>query len=210
MSDLHPTIRTVTDRVIERSKPGRTAYLDLMQREADRKPEREAVSCSVLAHAFAGALDDQDALKENRGPNIGIVSAYNDMLSAHQPYGRYPDRMKIYAREVGATAQVAGGTPAMCDGVTQGEDGMELSLFSRDNIAMAAGVALSHQMYDGAGFLGICDKIVPGLLMGALRFGHLPAIFVPSGPMPSGISNKQKQETRQKFATGEVGRDALL
>lgn len=210
MSDLHPVIRAVTERVIERSKKGRSAYLDLMRREADRRPEREAVSCSVLAHAFAGALEDQDALKDNRGPNIAIVSAYNDMLSAHQPYGRYPDRMKIYAREVGATAQVAGGTPAMCDGVTQGEDGMELSLFSRDNIAMAAGVALSHQMYDGAAFLGICDKIVPGLLMGALRFGHLPAIFVPSGPMPSGISNKQKQETRQQFASGEVGRDALL
>ncbi|KWV90993.1 phosphogluconate dehydratase [Erythrobacter sp. YT30] len=210
MSDLHPTIRKVTERVIERSKPGRQSYLDLMKREADRRPEREAVSCSVLAHAFAGAEEDQDALKNNRGPNIGIVTAYNDMLSAHQPYGRYPDRMKIYAREVGATAQVAGGTPAMCDGVTQGEDGMELSLFSRDNIAMATGVALSHQMYDGIACLGICDKIVPGLVMGALRFGHLPAVFVPSGPMPSGISNKQKQETRQKFAAGEVGRDALL
>ena len=210
MSDLHPVIRRVTERVIENSRKGRGDYLDLMKREADRRPEREAVSCSVLAHAFAGALEDQDAMKENRGPNIGIVSAYNDMLSAHQPYGRYPDRMKIYAREVGATAQVAGGTPAMCDGVTQGEDGMELSLFSRDNIAMAAGVALSHQMYDGAAFLGICDKIVPGLLMGALRFGHLPAIFVPSGPMPSGISNSQKQATRQKYAAGEVGRDELL
>lgn len=210
MSSLNPTIKQVTSRIIERSKPSRDAYLDLMQREADRRPERSAVSCSVLAHAFAGALEDQEALKNNRGPNIGIVTAYNDMLSAHQPYGRYPDRMKIYAREVGATAQVAGGTPAMCDGVTQGEDGMELSLFSRDNIAMAAGVALSHQMYDGAAYLGICDKIVPGLLMGALRFGHLPAIFVPSGPMPSGISNSQKQATRQKYASGEVGRDALL
>ncbi len=210
MSDLHPTIRKVTERVIERSTLGRQSYLDLMRREADRRPERGAVSCSVLAHAFAGAEEDQDALKNNRGPNIGIVTAYNDMLSAHQPYGRYPDRMKIYAREVGATAQVAGGTPAMCDGVTQGEDGMELSLFSRDNIAMATGVALSHQMYDGVACLGICDKIVPGLIMGALRFGHLPAIFVPSGPMPSGISNKQKQETRQKFASGEVGRAALL
>ncbi len=210
MSELNDTIHRVTQRVIENSREGRAAYLDLMRREGDRRPEREAVSCSVLAHAFAGALEDQDALKNNRGPNIGIVSAYNDMLSAHQPYGRYPDRMKIYAREVGATAQVAGGTPAMCDGVTQGEDGMELSLFSRDNIAMAAGVALSHQMYDGVACLGICDKIVPGLLMGALRFGHLPAIFVPSGPMPSGISNKQKQATRQKYAAGEVGRDALL
>ncbi|MEM9311498.1 MAG: phosphogluconate dehydratase, partial [Pseudomonadota bacterium] len=136
--------------------------------------------------------------------------AYNDMLSAHQPYGRYPDRLKIYAREVGATAQVAGGAPAMCDGVTQGEDGMELSLFSRDTIAMATSVALSHQMYQGVACLGICDKIVPGLLIGALRFGHLPAVFVPSGPMPSGISNKEKQETRQKYAAGEIDRDALL
>ena len=210
MSNLNPVIERVTQRIVERSKPSRDAYLELMQREADRRPERSAVSCSVLAHAFAGALEDQDALKDNRGPNIGIVTAYNDMLSAHQPYGRYPDRMKIYAREVGATAQVAGGTPAMCDGVTQGEDGMELSLFSRDNIAMATGVALSHQMYDGVACLGICDKIVPGLLMGALRFGHLPAVFVPSGPMPSGISNSQKQATRQKYASGEVGRDALL
>lgn len=210
MSNLHDTLHKVTQRVIENSRASRSAYLELMKREGDRRPERDQVSCSVLAHAFAGALEDQEAMKQGRGPNIGIVTAYNDMLSAHQPYGRYPDRMKIYAREVGATAQVAGGTPAMCDGVTQGEDGMELSLFSRDNIAMAAAVALSHQMYDGIACLGICDKIVPGLVIGALRFGHLPAIFVPSGPMPSGISNKQKQETRQKFATGEVGRDALL
>jgi len=210
MSNLNPVIERVTNRIVERSKPSRRTYLDLMQIEADRRPERSAVSCSVLAHAFAGALEDQDALKGNRGPNIGIVTSYNDMLSAHQPYGRYPDRMKIYAREKGATAQVAGATPAMCDGVTQGEDGMELSLFSRDNIAMATGVALSHQMYDGVACLGICDKIVPGLLMGALRFGHLPTVFVPSGPMPSGISNSQKQATRQKYASGEVGRDALL
>ena len=210
MSELNDTIHRVTQRVIENSRASRSAYLELMKREGDRRPEREQVSCSVLAHAFAGALEDQDAMKQGRGPNIGIVTAYNDMLSAHQPYGRYPDRMKIYAREVGATAQVAGGTPAMCDGVTQGEDGMELSLFSRDNIAMAAGVALSHQMYDGIACLGICDKIVPGLVIGALRFGHLPAVFVPSGPMPSGISNKQKQETRQKYAAGEVGRDVLL
>ena len=210
MSNLNPVIERVTKRIIERSQSSRDTYLELMKREADRLPERSQVSCSVLAHAFAGAQEDQEALKNNRGPNIGIVTAYNDMLSAHQPYGRYPERMKIYAREKGATAQVAGGTPAMCDGVTQGEDGMELSLFSRDNIAMATGVALSHQMYDGVACLGICDKIVPGLLMGALRFGHLPAVFVPSGPMPSGISNKQKQETRQKYASGEVGRDALL
>ena len=210
MSNLNDTIHRVTQRIIDNSKDSRSAYLDLMQREADRQPEHKDMACSNLAHAFAGALEDQDAMKRNRGPNIGIVTAYNDMLSAHQPYGRYPDRMKIYAREVGATAQVAGGTPAMCDGVTQGEDGMELSLFSRDVIALATGIALSHQMYDGIAALGICDKIVPGLLMGALRFGHLPAIFVPSGPMPSGISNAQKQETRQKYATGEIGREELL
>ena len=210
MSELNDTIHRVTQRIIENSKEGRSAYLELMKREGDRKPEHKDIACSNLAHAFAGALEDQDAMKNRRGPNIGIVTAYNDMLSAHQPYGRYPDRLKIYAREVGATAQVAGGTPAMCDGVTQGEDGMELSLFSRDNIAMAAGVALSHQMYEGVACLGICDKIVPGLMIGALRFGHLPAVFVPSGPMPSGISNKQKQETRQKYAAGEIGRDELL
>ncbi|HAU21772.1 MAG TPA: phosphogluconate dehydratase [Erythrobacter sp.] len=210
MSDLHPTIAKVTQRVVERSRQGRKDYLDLMDREADRGGDRAQVSCSNLAHAFAGALEDQEAMKAARGPNIGIVTAYNDMLSAHQPYGRYPDRMKIYAREVGATAQVAGGTPAMCDGVTQGEDGMELSLFSRDVIALSTGVALSHAMYDGIACLGICDKIVPGLVIGALRFGHLPAIFVPSGPMPSGIANKEKQKTRQLYAEGKVGRDELL
>jgi len=210
MSNLNDTLHRVTQRIIERSRPSRSAYLELMQHEADRKPEHKDVACSNLAHAFAGALEDQSTMKGGGMPNIGIVTAYNDMLSAHQPYGRYPDRMKIYAREVRATAQVAGGTAAMCDGVTQGEDGMELSLFSRDNIAMATGVALSHQMYDAVACLGICDKIVPGLLIGALRFGHLPTVFVPSGPMPSGISNKQKQETRQKYAAGEVDRDELL
>lgn len=211
MSDtLHDTIHRVTQRVIEKSSDSRTAYLDLIAREADNQPDRAQVSCSNLAHAYAGALEDQTALKANRGPNIGIVSAYNDMLSAHQPYGRYPERLKIYAREVGATAQVAGATPAMCDGVTQGETGMELSLFSRDVIALSTGVALSHAMYDGALMLGICDKIVPGLVIGALRFGHLPAIFVPSGPMPSGISNKQKQATRQLYAEGKATRAQLL
>lgn len=210
MSDLNPVIANVTERVIERSRASRQAYLDLMDREADRGPDRRQVSCSNLAHAFAGAVEDQEALKAARGPNIGIVSSYNDMLSAHQPYGRYPERMKIYAREVGATAQVAGGTPAMCDGVTQGEDGMELSLFSRDVIALSTGVALSHAMYDGVACLGICDKIVPGLIMGALRFGHLPAIFVPSGPMPSGVANKEKQRVRQLYAEGKVGREELL
>ncbi|NVE94842.1 phosphogluconate dehydratase [Altererythrobacter lutimaris] len=210
MSDLNPTIRRVTERVIEESRASRQSYLDLMDREADRKTDRGSMSCSVLAHAYAGAEEDQAALKEARGPNIGIVTAYNDMLSAHQPYGRYPERMKIYAREVGATTQVAGGTPAMCDGVTQGEDGMELSLFSRDVIALSTGVSLSHAVYEAVACLGICDKIVPGLLIGALRFGHLPTIFVPSGPMPSGISNKEKQKTRQLFAEGKVGRQELL
>ncbi|ABC62200.1 phosphogluconate dehydratase [Erythrobacter litoralis] len=210
MSNLHDTIHKVTQRVIERSKPSRKAYLELMDREADRAPDRSQVSCSNLAHAYAGATDDQAVMKAGGAPNIGIVTAYNDMLSAHQPYGRYPERMKIYAREAGATAQVAGGTPAMCDGVTQGEDGMELSLFSRDTIAMSTGVALSHAMYESVALLGICDKIVPGLLMGALRFGHLPAIFVPSGPMPSGVANKEKQRVRQLYAEGKVGRDELL
>ncbi|MBU1755821.1 MAG: dihydroxy-acid dehydratase, partial [Alphaproteobacteria bacterium] len=190
---LHDTIERVTRRVIANSRDGRSRYLELMERERERMPERSQVSCSNLAHAYAGADEDQQALRASSGPNLGIVTAYNDMLSAHQPYYRYPERMKIWAREVGATAQVAGGTPAMCDGVTQGEDGMELSLFSRDVIALSTAVALSHQMYDGMALLGICDKIVPGLMIGALRFGHLPAIFVPAGPMPSGIPNRQKQ-----------------
>ncbi|MXP47361.1 phosphogluconate dehydratase [Altererythrobacter luteolus] len=210
MSNLSDVLHRVTERVIANSKDSRSRYLELIRREADNQPDRSQVSCSNLAHAYAGALEDQKALMAHRGPNIGIVSSYNDMLSAHQPYGRYPERLKIYAREVGATAQVAGATPAMCDGVTQGETGMELSLFSRDVIALSTGVALSHAMYDGALMLGICDKIVPGLLMGALRFGHLPAIFVPSGPMPSGISNKQKQETRQLYAEGKATRAQLL
>ena len=193
MSNLHPTIERVTQRIIDKSKDSRKAYLDLIEREADNQPERSQVSCSNLAHAYAGAGEDQDALKIARGPNIGIVTAYNDMLSAHAPYYRYPERLKIYAREIGATTQVAGGTPAMCDGVTQGETGMELSLFSRDVIA-----------------LSICDKIVPGLLIGALRFGHLPAVFVPGGPMPSGISNKEKQRVRQLYAEGKATRQELL
>ncbi|OZA94653.1 MAG: phosphogluconate dehydratase, partial [Erythrobacter sp. 34-65-8] len=207
---LHDTLHRVTQRVIENSRASRQAYLDLVTREADNQGDRNAVSCSNLAHAYAGALEDQAALVAAKGPNIGIVTSYNDMLSAHQPYGRYPDRLKIYAREVGATAQVAGGTPAMCDGVTQGETGMELSLFSRDVIALSTAVALSHAMYNGALMLGICDKIVPGLLIGALRFGHLPVIFVPGGPMPTGVANKEKQRIRQLYAEGKVGRAELL
>jgi len=207
---LNDTIHRVTQRVIENSREGRARYLELMERERERTPARSAVACSNLAHAYAGAQEDQAALVARGGPNLAIVTSYNDMLSAHQPYGRYPERMKIWAREVGATAQVAGGTPAMCDGVTQGQDGMELSLFSRDAIALATTVALSHQMYDGMALLGICDKIVPGLVIGSLRFGHLPAIFVPSGPMPSGIPNKQKQAVRQLYAEGKADRAALL
>ncbi len=207
---LHDTVHRVTRRVIANSRDGRTRYLELMERERERTPDRVQTACSNLAHAFAGAEEDQAALKRFAGPNLGIVTSYNDMLSAHQPYGRYPERMKIWAREVGATAQVAGGTPAMCDGVTQGQDGMELSLFSRDAIALATAVALSHQMYDGMALLGICDKIVPGLFMGALRFGHLPAIFVPAGPMATGIPNKQKQAVRQLYAEGKADRAQLL
>ena len=195
-SALHPAVERVTARIIENSQETRLRYLDLMEREAGNHGSRQALSCSNLAHGFAAAEGDKHTIAAGQACNIGIVTAYNDMLSAHQPYGRYPEAMKLYAREVGATAQVAGGVPAMCDGVTQGQAGMELSLFSRDTIALSTAVAMSHAMFDGMALLGICDKIVPGLLIGALRFGHLPAIFVPSGPMPSGIANKEKQKVR--------------
>ena len=210
MTKLHQVIERVTGRIIDKSKDSRRRYLELIEREAEKFPGRGALSCSNLAHGFAAALEDKGAIAHGRGPNLAIVTAYNDMLSAHQPYGRYPEAMKLYAREVGATAQVAGGVPAMCDGVTQGQDGMELSLFSRDAIAMAATVALSHAMFDGMALLGICDKIVPGLVIGALRFGHLPAIFIPSGPMPSGLANKEKQKVRQLYAEGKASRADLL
>ena len=210
MTALHPVIERVTARIIDKSKDSRRRYLDLIEAEAEKFSGRGALSCSNLAHGFAAALEDKPAIAHGRGPNLAIVTAYNDMLSAHQPYGRYPEAMKLYAREVGATAQVAGGVPAMCDGVTQGQDGMELSLFSRDAIAMAAAVALSHAMFDGMALLGICDKIVPGLVIGALRFGHLPAIFIPSGPMPSGLANKEKQKVRQLYAEGKASRADLL
>jgi len=209
MSTLNPAVARVTDRIVAKSRGGRQRYLDLMEREADRH-RRDMMGCSNLAHGFAAALEDKEAIATSRGPNIAIVTAYNDMLSAHQPYGRYPEQMKLFAREVGATAQVAGGVPAMCDGVTQGMDGMELSLFSRDTIALSTAVAMSHAMFDGMALLGICDKIVPGLVIGALRFGHLPAVFIPSGPMPSGIANKEKQKVRQLYAEGKCGRAELL
>ena len=207
---LHPVVDRVTARIIEKSKAGRTRYLELMAHEGGKHGTRAFLSCSNLAHGFAAALEDKAAIAASRTPNLGIVTAFNDMLSAHQPYGRYPEAMKLYAREVGATAQVAGGVPAMCDGVTQGQDGMELSLFSRDTIALSTAVALSHAMFDGVALLGICDKIVPGLLIGALRFGFLPAIFVPSGPMPTGIGNREKQKVRQLYAEGKATRAELL
>jgi phosphogluconate dehydratase len=210
MAKLDSRIAAVTDRIIERSKQGRGRYLQLMADEAERGINRPRLSCGNFAHGFAAAGEDKQAIKTMRGPNLAIVTAYNDMLSAHQPYGRYPEQMKIHAREAGATAQVAGGTPAMCDGVTQGQPGMDLSLFSRDTIALSTAVALSHGMFDGAALLGICDKIVPGLLIGALRFGHLPVLLVPGGPMPSGLANKEKQRIRQLFAEGKATKEELL
>ncbi len=210
MSDLHPEVAAVTARIVQRSRDSRRAYLDLIERERESGVHRPMLACGNLAHGFAAAGEDKAAIRSGRAMNIGIVTAYNDMLSAHQPYGRYPDQIKVFARERGATAQVAGGTPAMCDGVTQGQRGMELSLFSRDTIALSTAVALSHGMFDGAALLGICDKIVPGLLIGALRFGHLPTILIPAGPMPSGLANKEKVRIRQLYAEGKVGREELL
>ena len=210
MSEVHPVVARVTDRIIERSRPTRQRYLELMAQQKESGINRPRLSCGNFAHGFAGSGEDQNAIRHMRGPNIGIVTAYNDMLSAHAPYAQFPPQMKIFAREVGATAQVAGGVPAMCDGVTQGQAGMDLSLFSRDVIAMSTAVSLSHAMFEAVALLGICDKIVPGLLIGALRFGHLPALLVPGGPMPSGLPNKEKQRVRQLYAEGKVGREELL
>ena len=203
-------VAAITARIVERSQPTRARYLALIGETRARGGERGNLACGNLAHGFAASGEDKPAIRAGGAMNIGIVTAYNDMLSAHQPYGAYPDRMKLWAREVGATAQVAGGVPAMCDGVTQGQPGMELSLFSRDAIALATAIGLSHGMFEGAALLGICDKIVPGLLIGALRFGHLPQIFIPAGPMPSGLANKEKQRIRQLYAEGKVGRAELL
>ena len=208
---LHKRIRSVTDRICERSAATRAEYLDRMNRARGADVTRARLSCTNLAHGFA-AMDgvDKDKLRASRWPNLAIVSSYNDMLSAHRPLERFPELLKLGAREAGAVAQFAGGVPAMCDGVTQGQPGMELSLFSRDVIAMATGIALSHNMFDATLCLGVCDKIVPGLLMGALAFGHLPTIFIPGGPMPSGVPNKEKARIRQLYAEGKVGREALL
>ncbi len=208
---LHQRVRVVTERIRERSAGSRAAYLEQIDVARQSAPGRGSLSCTNLAHGVAASEPgDRQTLKQMRWPNLAIVSSYNDMLSAHQPFEHYPELIKLAAREAGAVAQFAGGTPAMCDGVTQGQPGMELSLFSRDVIAMSTAVALSHNMFDAALCLGICDKIVPGLLMGALAFGHLPTIMVPGGPMTSGIPNKEKARIRQLHAEGKVGRDALL
>ncbi|MEP4149053.1 MAG: phosphogluconate dehydratase [Halioglobus sp.] len=208
---MDPRLKTITDRITQRSTQTRAAYLEKIEQMRGQGPMRGALSCSNLAHGFAACGEqDKQALKLTESANIGIINAYNDMLSAHQPLESYPTLIKQAAHEVGCTAQVAGGVPAMCDGVTQGTAGMELSLFSRDIIAGATAIALSHNMFDGALCLGVCDKIVPGLLIGALSFGHLPIIFAPAGPMTSGLSNKEKAAVRQQFAEGKVGRDVLL
>jgi phosphogluconate dehydratase len=216
---LHPIVEAVTRRIVERSAPTRGAYLAQIDQMADRKPGADRMGCANVAHAFAAMPDadktrvtglDKFKIVEEKGANIGIVNAYNDLLSAHAPLQHYPDLIKAEARKHGATAQVAGGVPAMCDGVTQGTSGMELSLFSRDAIAMATAVSLSHDVFDAALMLGVCDKIVPGLLIGALHFGYLPTVFVPAGPMTSGLPNNEKAKVREKAAQGLVGRPELL
>ncbi|MEV1290994.1 phosphogluconate dehydratase [Pseudonocardia sp. NPDC049635] len=211
--DLHPVLDQVTRRVVARSATTRAAYLERIRaarRAAPAGPGRESLGCANLAHGAAACGPDKLTLTATPARNLGIVTAYNDMLSAHQPFEGYPELIRDAARGAGGVAQVAGGVPAMCDGITQGRAGMELSLFSRDVIAMSTAVALSHDMFDAAVLLGVCDKIVPGLVMGALSFGHLPVLLVPAGPMPSGLPNKEKARVRQAFAAGEVGRDELL
>ncbi len=207
---LNATVAKVTDRIVERSRAPRRRYLDRLAAAAEAGTARAHLSCGNQAHAYAATGEDKSALAECKVPNLGIVTAYNDMLSAHQPYERFPDLIRAAARRAGGTAQVAGGVPAMCDGVTQGQTGMELSLFSRDVIALAAGVALSHNTFDAALYLGVCDKIVPGLVIAAASFGHVPGVFIPAGPMTSGMPNDEKSKVRQKFAAGEVGRTELM
>jgi len=208
---LHPRIEAITDRIRRRSAGRRQAYLQGIDASLSAGPRRTRLSCGNLAHAFAASgPTDKGRLRADVAPNLGIITAYNDMLSAHQPFQTYPDIVRQVARELGATAQVAGGVPAMCDGVTQGRPGMELSLFSRDVIAQATAIALSHDMFDAALYLGVCDKIVPGLLIGALAFGHLPAVFVPAGPMTPGIPNREKAAVRERYAAGEATGEELL
>ncbi|GAD56904.1 MAG: phosphogluconate dehydratase [Limimaricola cinnabarinus] len=207
---LNRTLEAVTDRIRARSEGPRRIYLDRMNAAAAEGPRRAHLTCGNQAHAYAATGEDKDALATGRAPNIGIITAYNDMLSAHQPFETYPALIREAARAAGATAQVAGGVPAMCDGVTQGQTGMELSLFSRDVIALSAAVGLSHNVFDASVYLGVCDKIVPGLVMAAATFGYIPAVFLPAGPMTSGLPNDEKARVRQQFASGEVGRDALM
>jgi phosphogluconate dehydratase len=208
---MNPIIQEVTQRIIERSKDTRKAYLAKIEKARKQGPLRGELSCGNLAHGFAACnTEDKSDLRSMTKANVAIISSYNDMLSAHQPYETFPQQIKQAIKEVGSVAQFAGGVPAMCDGVTQGNAGMELSLMSRDNIAMGAAIALSHNMFDATIMLGICDKIVPGLLLGGLSFGHLPTVFVPAGPMPSGLPNKEKARVRQAYAEGKVGRDELL
>lgn len=209
--DVNATVAKVTERIKERSKPTRELYLERINAKASQGPKRSTLSCGNLAHGFAACgVSDKENLKGDQVPNLGIITAYNDMLSAHQPFETFPALIKQAAREAAGVAQVAGGVPAMCDGVTQGQAGMELSLFSRDVIAMAAAVGLSHDMFDAAVYLGVCDKIVPGLTIAALTFGHLPAIFIPAGPMTTGQSNEEKAQIRQQFTEGKIGRKELL
>ena len=207
---LHPTIARVTDRIRARSAASRSTYLTRIGQAGSAGPARGHLACGNQAHAYAAMGQDKDALAAARAPNIGIITAYNDMLSAHQPYEDYPKLIREAARRVGATAQVAGGVPAMCDGVTQGQAGMELSLFSRDVIALAAGIGLSHNTFDAALYLGVCDKIVPGMIIAAATFGHIPAVFVPAGPMTSGLPNDEKSKVRNAFAEGKLDRTALM
>jgi phosphogluconate dehydratase len=211
MTELNARVGEATERIAKRSRASRQAYLDRIEAAVAKGPVRKRLGCANFAHGFAACgTGDKEALREGTGPNLAIVTAYNDMLSAHQPFARFPDLIKDAARAAGGSAQVAGGVPAMCDGVTQGEKGMDLSLFSRDVIALSTAVALSHDMFDAAVYLGVCDKIVPGLLIGALSFGHLPAIFLPAGPMPSGLANDEKSKIRQLHTEGKATRADLL
>jgi phosphogluconate dehydratase len=211
MTHLHPVLAEVTARITERSRAERTAYLERLEAAAQRGPARGRLACANLAHGFAASNPtDKAALRGTVKPNVAIVSAYNDMLSAHQPFESFPAQLKKAVLRSGGIAQFAGGVPAMCDGITQGREGMQLSLFSRDVIAMSTAIALSHDMFDATLMLGVCDKIVPGMLIGALSFGHLPAVFVPAGPMTSGLPNDEKAQIRQRYAAGEIGREELL
>ncbi len=208
---MHPRVVEVTERLVERSRATRQRYLEMIRAAASEGPQRGKLQCANFAHGVAGCSGhDKQTLRLMEAANVAIVSAYNDMLSAHQPYETFPEQIKQALRELGSVGQFAGGVPAMCDGVTQGEPGMELGIASREVIAMSTAVALSHNMFDAALYLGVCDKIVPGLVMGALRFGHLPSMFVPAGPMTSGLSNKEKADVRQRYAEGKATRDELL